>query len=90
VKTQWYAISLICGGACLAPALRAADAAADADLLEYLGSLDSTEEGWHDYLADHGVQEGEAWQRAHAAAASPAVARDAAPVTAAPDKVKHP
>jgi hypothetical protein len=91
VKAQWYAISLICGGACIAPALRAADAAADADLLEYLGSLDSTEEGWHDYLADHGVQEGEAWQRAHAAAHPiPVGARDAAHPTTAPDKVNHP
>lgn len=90
MKASWYAVSLICGGVCLAPAVRAGEKAADADLLEYLGSLDSTEAGWHDYLADHGVQEGEAWQRAHAASASPAAARDSAPATTAPDKVKHP
>jgi len=27
-----------------------ASAAADADLLEFLGSVDSEEDGWHDYL----------------------------------------
>jgi len=27
-----------------------ASAAADADLLEFLGSVDSTEPGWHEYL----------------------------------------
>jgi len=90
VKAPWYAMGLICTGVCLAPVVRAGDKAADADLLEYLGSLDSTEAGWHDYLADHGVQEGEAWQRAHAAAATPVAARDTAHSTAAPDKVKHP
>jgi hypothetical protein len=90
MKAQWYAVGLICGGVCLAPTVRAGEKAADADLLEYLGSLDSTEAGWHDYLADHGVQEGEAWQREHAAAASQAGARDTAHSTTAPDKVKHP
>ena len=30
----------------------AAGAAADADLLEFLGSVDSDEDGWHDYLED--------------------------------------
>jgi hypothetical protein len=90
MKAQWYAVGLICGGVCVAPAVRAADTAADAELLEYLGSLDSTEAGWHDYLADHGVQEGEAWQRAHAAAANAASARDTTHSTTAPDKVKHP
>jgi hypothetical protein len=90
LKARWYALSLICGGACIAPALRAADAVADAELLEYLGSLDSTEEGWHDYLADHGVQEGEAWQRAHAAPTNAGGTRDAAHPTTAPEKVKHP
>jgi hypothetical protein len=90
VKARWYALSLLCGGACITPALRAADAPADADLLEYLGSVDSTEAGWHDYLADHGVQEGEAWQRAHAAPKTPGAARDAAHPTTAPDKVNHP
>ena len=90
MKVQWYAVGLICSGACLAPMVRAGDQAADADLLEYLGSLDSTDAGWHDYLADHGVQEGEAWQRAHAASATPVAARDTAHATTAPDKVKHP
>jgi hypothetical protein len=90
VKAHWYTVGLICGGVCLAPAARAGDKAADADLLEYLGSLDSTEAGWHDYLADHGVQEGEAWQRAHTATTSAPVARDTAQATTATDKVKHP
>jgi len=90
MKAQWYAVSLLCGGACIAPPLRAADAPTDADLLEYLGSLDSAEEGWHDYLADHGVQEGETWQRAHAAPDKPGGAHDAAHSKTAPDKVNHP
>ena len=90
MRAPWYAVGLMCGGVCLAPLGRAGDKPADADLLEYLGSLDSTEAGWHDYLADHGVKEGEAWQRAHAAAATPVAARSTTPSTAAPDKVKHP
>jgi hypothetical protein len=36
--------------------LRAAEPAAEADLLEYLGSVDSDEAGWHDYLAATDVE----------------------------------
>src|SRR5258706_6581103 len=70
--------------------VRAGDQAADADLLEYLGSLDSTDAGWHDYLADHGVQEGEAWQRAHPASSTPVAARDNPHATTPPDKEEQP
>jgi len=90
VKAPWYALGLVCAAVCWTPAVSAGESAADPELLEYLGSLDSTEAGWHDYLADHGVQEGEAWQRAHAPAANPAGTRDTAQATTAADKVKHP
>ena len=51
MKSAWYAYGLLCGGAMLASPLRAAGMATDAELLEYLGSVDSNEAGWHDYLA---------------------------------------
>ncbi len=46
---------LLCALASLATdpsgaAEKAAEKAIDADLLEFLGSLDSEESGWHDYL----------------------------------------
>ena len=44
-----------CGVALAVAPLRAADAPADADFLEYLGSIDSNEAGWHEYLADTDV-----------------------------------
>ena len=51
MKSAWPALGLVCGSALALAPLRAADKAADADLLEYLGSVDSSEAGWHDYLA---------------------------------------
>ena len=35
---------------------KATDKAIDADLLEFLGSLDSDEAGWHDYLEQGAVK----------------------------------
>ncbi len=51
MKPAWQAFGLLCGSALAAAPLRAADKAADAELLEYLGSVDSSVAGWHDYLA---------------------------------------
>jgi hypothetical protein len=55
VKSAWQALGLVCGSALALAPLRAADKAADADLLEYLGSVDSSVPGWHDYLASTDV-----------------------------------
>jgi hypothetical protein len=40
----------------LAHAAVAAAPAIDADLLEFLGSVDSDEPGWHDFLANNDVK----------------------------------
>jgi hypothetical protein len=55
VRSGWQALGLLCGSALALAPLRAADQAADADLLEYLGSVDSSEADWHDYLASTDV-----------------------------------
>ena len=52
---DWRALLFSCGVALAAAPLRAADTPADADFLEYLGSIDSNEAGWHEYLADTDV-----------------------------------
>jgi len=52
---QWRTLLVSCGVALAVAPLRAADAPADADFLEYLGSIDSNEAGWHEYLADTDV-----------------------------------
>ena len=41
---------LLCG-VLFAASLRAADEPVDPDFLEFLGSVDSNDSGWHDYLA---------------------------------------
>jgi hypothetical protein len=69
VKPPWQALGLVCAGALAVAPLRAADKPADADLLEYLGSVDSSEAGWHDYLASTDVDK----------LVKPAAARPAAP-----------
>lgn len=43
-------VGLLCG-LLFAASLRAADEPVDADFLEFLGSVDSNDNGWHDYLA---------------------------------------
>jgi hypothetical protein len=55
VKFFWRTLGLMCGGALAAAPLRAAEPAADTDFLEYLGSVDSSEAGWHEYLASTDV-----------------------------------
>jgi hypothetical protein len=72
VKSAWCAASLMCGSALFGLPARAAEAAADADLLEFLGSVDSTEEGWHDYLASTDVDKVAPPATAPATGAAPA------------------
>ncbi len=59
----------MCGGAWFAAPGHAADEAVDPDFLEFLGSVDSSEAGWHDYLAATDV---DALLKAQAAAAKAA------------------
>jgi hypothetical protein len=79
VKSAWCALGLLCGSALAGLPARAGEAAADADLLEFLGSVDSTEEGWHDYLASTDVDQ-------VARSASTPVAGAAPPDSASPPK----
>ncbi|MGH8213374.1 MAG: hypothetical protein ACREPP_09130 [Rhodanobacteraceae bacterium] len=51
MTSRWRALLISCGAAFAAAPLRADDPPADADFLEYLGSVDSNEAGWHEYLA---------------------------------------
>lgn len=55
MKFAWRMLGLVCGGALAAAPLRAAEPPADAEFLEYLGSVDSNEAGWHEYLANTDV-----------------------------------
>ena len=63
-------------GALIVAPLRAADEPVDPDFLEFLGSVDSSEAGWHDYLAETDVdqvaqnaeRDGEACRSARASA----------------------
>ncbi len=43
-------VGFLCG-VLFAASLRAADEPVDPDFLEFLGSVDSNDVGWHDYLA---------------------------------------
>ena len=82
MKPAWYAYGLLCGGVLLAAPLCAAGGAADAEFLEYLGSVDSNQADWHDYLASTDVD-----KLVKAAAAGPATAppaHPAAPVNTPP------
>ena len=79
MKPGGYACSLLCGGVMLAVPLRAGESAADAEFLEYLGSVDSDEAGWHDYLASSDVD-----KLMKPAAAAPGAAPPPHPQPAAP------
>jgi hypothetical protein len=57
VKSAWRWLGLICGGALIVAPLRAADEPVDPEFLEFLGSVDSSEAGWHDYLAETDVDQ---------------------------------
>ena len=65
----WCVAGLMCGAALFAAPLPAADEPVDPDFLEFLGSVDSSEAGWHDYLAATDV---DALLKAQAAAAKAA------------------
>jgi hypothetical protein len=51
MRSAWCVLGLMCGGALSAAPLHAADEPVDPDFLEFLGSVDTSEAGWHDYLA---------------------------------------
>ncbi|HVN99626.1 MAG TPA: hypothetical protein VMT49_06255 [Steroidobacteraceae bacterium] len=92
MKFDWRTLGLLCGSALATAPLHAADAAADADFLEYLGSVDSNEAGWHDYLANTDV--GKVAKPAAAPPAATPPAQPAAPASTppalnAPRKVKQ-
>jgi hypothetical protein len=57
VKSAWRWLGLVCGGALIVAPLRAADEPLDPEFLEFLGSVDSSEAGWHDYLAETDVDQ---------------------------------
>jgi hypothetical protein len=72
---------LICALAGLAAssaqsAEKAAEKAIDADLLEFLGSLDSEETGWHDYLEQGAVKAGKAPSKAPVKSPAPTAPAD--------------
>ncbi len=69
MRSVWWIVGLMCGGAWFAAPGRAADEPVDPDFLEFLGSVDSSEAGWHDYLAATDV---DALLKAQAAAAKAA------------------
>jgi hypothetical protein len=66
-----FVLGLICGGALFTAPLPAADEPVDPDFLEFLGSVDSSEAGWHDYLAATDVDALVKSQAAAVKAASP-------------------
>lgn len=74
MRFQWRTLLVSCGVALASAPLRAADVPADADFLEYLGSVDSNEAGWHEYLADTDVGKLAKPQAPSAAGSTPAAA----------------
>lgn len=57
MKSAWRWLGLLCGSALIVAPLRAADEPVDPEFLEFLGSVDSSEAGWHDYLAETDVDQ---------------------------------
>ena len=53
----WCVVGLFCGGALIAVPLHAAEDPVDPEMLEFLGSVDSSGQGWQDYLAATDVDE---------------------------------
>jgi len=84
VKAPWYAMGLI-AVVSVGRRVERGESAADATCWSTSDPLIPQKRGWHDYLADHGVQEGEAWQRAHPLRES-AGTRDSAQATTAADR----
>jgi hypothetical protein len=92
VRSVWRTLGLVCGGALAAAPLRAAEPSADAELLEYLGSVDSNEAGWHEYLANTDVGKLAKPAAARPAASPPAQSTTPASTPPAPNtprKVKQ-
>jgi hypothetical protein len=91
VKSAGRRFGLVCASALVLTPLHAADKAADADLLEYLGSVDSNEAGWHDYLASTDVDKlvKPAAARQPPPAAQPAAPASPPPALNVPRKVKQ-
>jgi hypothetical protein len=52
VKLRDYAVIVSLGGLSMLPSVHAADSAVDDGLLEFLGSVDTEDKNWHQYLAD--------------------------------------
>ena len=53
----WRWLVLMGGGVLLGAPLHAADDPVDPEFLEFLGTVDSSEAGWHDYLAETDVDQ---------------------------------
>jgi len=51
VRLRVYALIVGCASLCLLRSVCAADAPVDDGLLEFLGSVDSEDKGWQEYLA---------------------------------------
>ena len=58
MKWSQYGQGLLCG-VFFAASLPAAEEPVDPDFLEFLGTVDSSDIGWHDYLASTDAEEGE-------------------------------
>jgi hypothetical protein len=82
----WCVVGLICGGALFAAPVHATDEPVDPDFLEFLGSVDSSEAGWQDYLAATDV---DALVKAQAAAAKAANPGSPQPANES-GEVRHP
>jgi hypothetical protein len=52
VKLRDYAVIVSLGGLSMLPSVHAADNPVDDGLLEFLGSVDTEDKNWHQYLAD--------------------------------------
>ena len=72
MRRSWRLLGWIGGGALMLTPLHAAEDPVDPEFLEFLGSVDSTEAGWHDYLAETDVDQVAKAQSGAAKAVSPA------------------
>jgi hypothetical protein len=72
VKKTSYFVGLIGAGALLAAPIQAADEPVDAELLEFLGTVDSSEADWGEYLAATDVDAVAKGRTAAGKAANPA------------------
>jgi hypothetical protein len=84
---SWCVVGLICGGALVSAPVPAADEPVDPDFLEFLGSVDTNEAGWQEYLAATDV---DALLKAKAAAAKTATSGAPRPADETEEEVKQP